>query len=122
MAILSCLASKRLQSATALIKLGLDDVKSKSYSIWINASNPLPPNKSESGELAKVAEAAFLDTLLNTKPPQIFEGSAVAGDGSDWDLTELGVLGDVSIAVPVTILTTDITPLLCRILSPSKAH
>jgi hypothetical protein len=27
----------------------------------------------------------------------------VAGDGSDWNLTELSILGDVSIAVPVTI-------------------
>jgi hypothetical protein len=27
----------------------------------------------------------------------------VAGDGSDWNLTELGILGDISIAVSVTI-------------------
>jgi hypothetical protein len=45
----------------------------------------------------------FLDALLNTKPPLIFAESAVAGDGSDWNLTELGILGDISIAVPVTI-------------------
>jgi hypothetical protein len=52
---------------------------------------------------ATLTEAAFLDALLNTKPPQIFAESAVAGDGSDWNLTELGILGDISIAVPVTI-------------------
>jgi hypothetical protein len=54
-------------------------------------------------ELATLTDAGFLDALLNTKPPQIFAESAVAGDGSDWNLTELGLLGDISIAVPVTI-------------------
>jgi hypothetical protein len=54
-------------------------------------------------ELATLTDARFLDALLNTKPPQIFAESEVAGDGSDWNLTELGILGDISIAVPVTI-------------------
>ena len=45
----------------------------------------------------------LLSTLFETKRPQIFAESAVVGDGSDWNLTELGLLGDVSIAVPVTI-------------------
>lgn len=54
-------------------------------------------------DLAMLTEDRFLDALLNTKPPQIFAESAVAGDGSDWNLTELGILGDISIAVPVTI-------------------
>lgn len=54
-------------------------------------------------ELATLTEAGLLDALLNTKPPQIFAESAVAGDGSDWNLTELSILGDISIAVPVTI-------------------
>ncbi len=45
----------------------------------------------------------LLGQLFDTKQPQIFAESAVAGDGSDWSLTELGLLGDVSIAVPVTI-------------------
>lgn len=53
--------------------------------------------------LATLTDAGFLDALLNTKPPLIFAESAVAGDGSDWNLTELGILGDISIAVPVTI-------------------
>jgi hypothetical protein len=54
-------------------------------------------------ELAALTEAGILDALLNTKPPLIFAESAVAGDGSDWNHTELGILGDISIAVPVTI-------------------
>ncbi len=45
----------------------------------------------------------LLGELLDTKRPQIFAESAVAGDGSDWNLMELGLLGDVSIAVPVTV-------------------
>ena len=54
-------------------------------------------------ELAKLTEGGFLDALLNTKVSQIFAESVVAGDGSDWNLSELGILGDISIAVPVTI-------------------
>lgn len=53
-------------------------------------------------ELA-LSASRLLDALLNTKPPQIFAESAVAGDGSDWNLTDLGILGDISIAVPVTV-------------------
>ena len=45
----------------------------------------------------------LLGALLNTKVPVIFAESAVAGDGSDWNATELGILGDLSIAVPVTV-------------------
>lgn len=54
-------------------------------------------------ELASLTDSTFINALLNTKPPVIFAESAVAGDGSDWNLTELGILGDISIAVPVTI-------------------
>lgn len=44
----------------------------------------------------------FIDCLLDTKLPQIFAESSVCGDGSDWNLTELSILGDISVAVPVT--------------------
>lgn len=54
-------------------------------------------------ELATLTDSKFLDVLLNTKSPQIFAESAVSGDGTDWNLTELGILGDISIAMPVTI-------------------
>jgi len=54
-------------------------------------------------EFSSLNEAGFVDALLNTKVPQIFAESAVAGDGSDWNLTELGILGDISIAVRVTV-------------------
>lgn len=49
------------------------------------------------------SEQEFLSHLLNTKRPRIFAESEVLGDGSDWTLEELGILGDISIAVPVTV-------------------
>lgn len=45
----------------------------------------------------------LLGKLVDTKSPQIFAETAVYGDGSDWNLTELGLLGDISIAIPVTV-------------------
>lgn len=50
-----------------------------------------------------LTESVLLAALLDTKPPQIFAESEVAGDGSDWNPTELGILGDLSISVPVTV-------------------
>ena len=38
-------------------------------------------------------EDDFATALLRTKQPLIFAESAVAGDNSDWNLTELGLLG-----------------------------
>ncbi len=46
---------------------------------------------------------SFLEELINTKRPQIFAETAVSGDGSDWNQTELTLLGDIAIAVPVTV-------------------
>ena len=45
----------------------------------------------------------LLVLLLQTKKPQIYAESAVRGDGSDWNLKELGILGDISMALPVTV-------------------
>lgn len=45
----------------------------------------------------------LLDLLVNTKKPQIFAEMEVCGDGSDWNHAELSILGDISIAVPVTV-------------------
>jgi hypothetical protein len=45
----------------------------------------------------------FLEILFQTKEPQIFAESSIHGNGKDWNLTELGILGDISVAVPVTI-------------------
>ena len=53
-------------------------------------------------DLALLTVESFLEQLVRTKKPQIFAESAVVGDGSDWNLMELGLLGDISIAAPVT--------------------
>lgn len=53
-------------------------------------------------DLASLTVAEFLEKLVQTKRPQIFAESAVMGDGSDWNLAELGLLGDISMATPVT--------------------
>jgi len=64
------------------------------------------------GRLAKVLASADLSTLtdyqllaalLDTKEPCIFAESAVHGDGTDWTLGELALLGDVSVATDVTV-------------------
>lgn len=55
------------------------------------------------GLKTELSAEGLLCELLNTKRPQIFAESAIAGDGSDWNQTELSILGDVSMALPVTI-------------------
>lgn len=45
----------------------------------------------------------FMRLLISTKKPKIFAESAVSGDGTDWNLDELGLLGDISVATPVTV-------------------
>lgn len=54
-------------------------------------------------ELKTVSEQDLFSMLLETKTPQIYAESEVVGNGTDWNLTELGLLGDISIAAPVTI-------------------
>jgi len=57
----------------------------------------------QGAHLRAMTAQELLGKLFDTKRPQIFAEMAVVGDGSDWSLAELGLLGDVSIAVPVTI-------------------
>jgi hypothetical protein len=54
-------------------------------------------------DLSQVGTSEWIEDLLKTKRPQIFAESAVVGDGSDWSPIELSILGDISIAVPVTV-------------------
>jgi hypothetical protein len=54
-------------------------------------------------DISLMNEADLLGKLFDTKLPQIFAEDAVSGDGSDWNLIELGLLGDVSIAAPVMV-------------------
>lgn len=54
-------------------------------------------------QLNILTEIELLHALVNTKLPQIFAESDVLGDGSDWTMAELGILGDLGVAVPVTV-------------------
>ena len=45
----------------------------------------------------------IIEYLLMTKKPQIYAEMSVRGDGSDWNAKELAILGNISIAVPVTV-------------------
>ncbi|MFZ2958243.1 MAG: hypothetical protein WA705_15245 [Candidatus Ozemobacteraceae bacterium] len=45
----------------------------------------------------------FIERLMRTKQPQIFAETAVSGAGDDWNRQELSILGDISVAMPVTI-------------------
>lgn len=54
-------------------------------------------------DVAGLSDEAFLERLLATKQPLMFAESAVHGDGRDWTLAELGLLGDIGVAVQVEV-------------------
>ena len=54
-------------------------------------------------DIAQLTINEFIEILVRTKRPQIFAESDVYGDGSDWSLVELSILGDISISVPVIV-------------------
>ena len=79
--------------------------RAKAYLTSLQAGEPAGvflQQKLASVELKTLTVERLLEMLVQTKRPQIFAESAVVGDGSDWNLTELGLLGDIAIAAPVT--------------------
>lgn len=44
-----------------------------------------------------------LSALLNSKKPQIFAESMISADESDWTLQELSLLGDMNVAMEITV-------------------
>lgn len=56
-----------------------------------------------STDLRELKPDQLLAALLDTKLPCIFAESAVRGDGSDWAISELALLGDLSVATDVTV-------------------
>lgn len=54
-------------------------------------------------ELPGAGSVKLLETLFNTKPPKCFAEMEVRGDGSDWNQTELKILGDLAVHCPVTV-------------------
>src|SRR5690606_28812759 len=59
-------------------------------------------------DLTKLTTDQFLELLIQTKKPQIFAESQIIGNGRDWNAAELSILGDVNIAVSVTIFDNDV--------------
>ena len=45
----------------------------------------------------------FIERFINTKHPQIFAEMSIIGDGSDWTIPELRLLGAIACAVPCTL-------------------
>jgi hypothetical protein len=82
---------ERAQNYWNRIKVNLNEAGSYVYKALSNK------------ELEDYSVEDFLEVLFQTKQPQIFAESAIYGNGKDWNLTELGILGDISVAVPVTI-------------------
>jgi hypothetical protein len=54
-------------------------------------------------DLDRLTIPEFIELLVQTKRPQIFAEDAVYGNGLDWNQDELSILGDLSIATPVTV-------------------
>jgi hypothetical protein len=53
--------------------------------------------------LSQLSIEQFIELLVRTKRPRIFAESDILGNGLDWNQTELSLLGDISIATPVTV-------------------
>jgi len=82
--------------------------KAQSYLNDLRAMKEQPGKKllkqlGDNADFVQIDHINLVQHLLQTKHPQIFAESAVRGDGSDWNLKELSLLGDVSFAVPVRI-------------------
>ena len=60
-------------------------------------------NKLKDKEISQLSIAEFIELLVRTKRPKIFAESAILGNGLDWNQEELYLLGDISIATPVTV-------------------
>jgi hypothetical protein len=60
-------------------------------------------NKLKTENIDRLSDVEFLELLVRTKRTLIFAESSVYGNGTDWNQTELSVLGDISIATPVTV-------------------
>ena len=54
-------------------------------------------------DIHQITVVEFIELLMRTKRPQIFAEFDVYGNGSDWNQNELAILGDISIATPVTV-------------------
>jgi hypothetical protein len=82
--------------------------KAETYRLQLAGNNKLLPgarllNILEGKNIVRMNTEQFIEQLVATKPPMIFAESEVYGNGIDWNQNELSILGDIGIAVPVTI-------------------
>ena len=79
----------------------------KSYRELLISKKSVPGRRLEKAisglDLTSMEIEEFVKLLINTKKPQIFAESSVIEDGTDWNETELSILGDISISAPVTV-------------------
>jgi hypothetical protein len=68
-----------------------------------NAGRRLRKEIQDDHDLSGMGDEAFLERLVNTKPPLLYAESWVYGDGRDWNADELSILGDVGVAVRVEV-------------------
>lgn len=54
-------------------------------------------------DIANLSTNKLIELIINTKHPRIFAESGIVGNGSDWNMIELSILGDLSVIVPVEI-------------------
>ncbi|WP_322776672.1 hypothetical protein, partial [Candidatus Megaera venefica] len=50
-----------------------------------------------------LSTSEFIEVMLSTKQPKFFAESAIQGGGKDWNNSELAILGDINVTVPVKI-------------------
>lgn len=81
----------------------LDEYSERLRKEGISAAGALMADRLKNTEVAAIDQAQVLDHLVNTKKPRIFAESEVYGDGRDWTLEELSLLGGINIATPVTV-------------------
>ena len=97
---------KKSQTAYAILLSQTTAEQLDKYANYLNGGGDCGARLAKSLIRAKprpLDRSGLLSALLNTKKPQIFAESHVEGDGTDWTSRELSLLGDISIAMQVSI-------------------
>jgi len=77
--------------------------RSKLANYGVNLAGEYFKHQLQGVAISSLDNEAFLERLVATKPPHIFAEMSVYGTGEDWNHTELSILGDIGVAVPVQI-------------------
>jgi hypothetical protein len=60
-------------------------------------------NMLKTKNIQQISTTEFIELLVRTKRTRIFAESEIYGNGIDWNQDELSLLGDISIATPVSV-------------------